>query len=113
MMKNGYGLFLLIGGLAFVGACSQDTTQLSPAGPSAAMAPGGGATGWPTSSGSAELNASMIASGMGPVDRMEATGAKLFAAVYALFSGLVFIGVVSVVLAPWVHRLFHWIHLDD
>ena len=59
------------------------------------------------------LNASMILSGMGPVDRMETIGAKLFAAFYALFSGLVFIGILGVVLAPWVHRLFHWIHLDD
>jgi hypothetical protein len=59
------------------------------------------------------LNAAMISSGMGPVDRMNSSGAKLFAALYALFSGLVFIGVVSVALAPWVHRLFHRIHLED
>ena len=58
------------------------------------------------------LNASMILSGMGPVDRMETTTAKLFSALYALFSGLVFIGVIGVVVAPWVHRLFHWIHLE-
>jgi hypothetical protein len=57
------------------------------------------------------LNASMILSGMGPVDRMQTNAAKLFAAFYALFSGLVFIGVVGVVLAPWVHRIFHWLHL--
>jgi hypothetical protein len=59
------------------------------------------------------LNASMILSGMGPVDRMETTTAKLFAASYALFSGLVFIGVSGIVLAPWVHRLFHWMHLEE
>jgi hypothetical protein len=59
------------------------------------------------------LNASMILSGMGPVDRLETTAAKLFAALYALFSGLVFVGVMGIVLAPWLHRLFHWIHLDD
>ena len=59
------------------------------------------------------LNASMILSGMGPVDRMETTGAKMFAALYALFSGLVFIGVTGVVLAPWVHRLFHRAHWDE
>jgi hypothetical protein len=59
------------------------------------------------------LNASMILSGMGPVDRMTTTAAKLFAAFYALFSGLVFIGVVGVILVPWVHRLFHWVHLDE
>ena len=55
----------------------------------------------------------MILSGMGPVDRMETTTAKLFAALYALFSGLVFIGVTGFVMAPWLHRLFHWIHLEE
>ena len=59
------------------------------------------------------LNASMILSGMGPVDRMETTAAKLFAAFYALFSGLIFIGVIGIVLAPWLHRLFHWVHLEE
>ncbi len=59
------------------------------------------------------LNASMILSGMGPVDRMQTASAKLFAALYALFSGLVFVGVIGVIAAPWVHRLIHWIHLED
>ncbi len=58
------------------------------------------------------LNASMILSGMGPVDRLETTAAKIFAACYALFSGIVFIGVMGVVLAPWVHRLMHRLHLE-
>jgi hypothetical protein len=59
------------------------------------------------------LNASMILSGMGPVDRLDTSGAKLFAALYALFSGLVFIAVMGLVLGPWVHRLFHWFHVED
>jgi hypothetical protein len=59
------------------------------------------------------LNASMILSGMGPVDRMERMPAKLFAASYALFSGLVFVGVIGVMIAPWVHRLVHWMHLEE
>ena len=59
------------------------------------------------------LNASMILSGMGPVDRMESDAAKLFAALYALFSGLVFIGIAGLVLAPWLHRLFHVMHIED
>ena len=59
------------------------------------------------------LNASMILSGMGPVDRMETADGKLFAALYALFSGLVFIGIAGIVVAPWVHRLFHWIHVEE
>jgi hypothetical protein len=59
------------------------------------------------------LNASMILGGMGPVDRMETSSAKIFAAVYALFSGLVFIALSGIVLAPWAHRLFHWFHIDE
>jgi hypothetical protein len=59
------------------------------------------------------LNASMILSGMGPVDHMDRTPAKLFAALYALFSGLVFVAVIGVIVAPWVHRFFHWLHLEE
>ena len=58
------------------------------------------------------LNAAMILSGMGPVDRLETTGAKLFAALYALFSGVVFIGVMGVLLAPWAHRMLHRFHAE-
>jgi hypothetical protein len=58
------------------------------------------------------LNASMILSGMGPVDPLHKPVAKLFATGYALFSGLAFIGVASVLAAPFVHRLLHRFHLD-
>ena len=58
------------------------------------------------------LNASMILGGMGPVDRLDGEFAKLFAAFYALFSGLLFIAIMAVVLSPWVHRLIHKVHLD-
>jgi hypothetical protein len=59
------------------------------------------------------LNASMILGGMGPVDRMETDVAKVFAALYALFSGLVFVGIAGLVLAPWLHRFLHRFHLDE
>jgi hypothetical protein len=59
------------------------------------------------------LNASMILSGMGPVDRLDTTGAKLFAALYALFSGLVFVAVMGIILSPWVHRIVHTFHLEE
>ena len=59
------------------------------------------------------LNASMILSGMGPVAELESDGAKLFASVYALFSGVVFLAVTGLVLAPVLHRLLHRLHLDD
>jgi hypothetical protein len=59
------------------------------------------------------LNASMILSGMGPVNSLHQPVAKLFASLYALLSGLVFIGVTSVLLAPFVHRMLHHFHLDQ
>ncbi len=59
------------------------------------------------------LNASMILAGMGPVDRLVTPPAKLFAAFYALLSGLVFIALMGVVLAPWAHRVLHRLHMAE
>lgn len=58
------------------------------------------------------LNASMILGGMGPVDPLHTPAAKIFAAFYALFSGLVFIGVATLLMAPFAHRVLHRFHLD-
>ena len=58
------------------------------------------------------LNASMILTGMGPVDPMKSDAAKLFASAYALFSGVVFLSAIGVVLAPIYHRFIHKFHLD-
>ncbi|HVG33435.1 MAG TPA: hypothetical protein VM911_10155 [Pyrinomonadaceae bacterium] len=59
----------------------------------------------------ATLNASMILGGMGPVNALNTVGGKLFASAYALFSGVVFIGIMGIVLAPFAHRLIHSFHL--
>lgn len=59
------------------------------------------------------LNASMILGGMGPVDDIASPAGKLFASFYALFSGLLFVGAASIVVAPFVHRVMHRLHLDD
>ena len=59
------------------------------------------------------VNASMILGGMGPVDPISSHAGKLFASFYALFSGLLFIGAASLVLAPFVHRIMHKLHLDE
>jgi hypothetical protein len=58
------------------------------------------------------LNASMILTGMGPVDPMKTTAAKLFATFYALYSGIAFLTMMAVILAPVVHRLMHKLHAD-
>ena len=59
------------------------------------------------------LEASMILGGMGPVNPLTSDSAKLFASAYALFSGVVFIGLMGIILAPVVHRVLHKFHLKD
>ncbi len=59
------------------------------------------------------LNASMILGGMGPVDKLVTDSGKLFASFYALYSGIVFIGVAGIVIAPVAHRVLHKLHLED
>jgi hypothetical protein len=58
------------------------------------------------------LNASMILTGMGPVDHLDTNSAKLFAAFYALFSGVAFLTFVGVLFAPIYHRFLHGFHLN-
>lgn len=58
------------------------------------------------------LNASMILGGMGPVDPLHSDAAKIFASCYALFSGLAFIGIASLLIAPFAHRFLHRFHLE-
>lgn len=62
------------------------------------------------------LNASMILSGMGPVidgKIMLTNQAKVFASLYALFSGVAFISTIGILIAPIAHRFFHRLHLED
>jgi hypothetical protein len=58
------------------------------------------------------LNASMILGGMGPVDAIRTPAGKLFASFYALFSGVIFLVIVGILLAPVGHRLLHGLHLE-
>ena len=60
------------------------------------------------------LNSAMLLGGMGPVktDGLSEPG-KLFAGIYALYAGLVFIAVTSIMLAPLVHRVLHCFHWEE
>jgi hypothetical protein len=58
-------------------------------------------------------NACMILTGMGPVNVMVTSTAKLFASFYALFSGIAFLSTIAVFLAPIAHRFLHALHIDD
>lgn len=59
------------------------------------------------------VNAAMILSGMGPMGQLATNAGKIFAGLYALFSGLTFILVIGVVFAPLAHRLIHRFHMSD
>ena len=59
------------------------------------------------------LNAAMILGGMGPVNALRTSGGKIFASVYALFSGVIFLVVVGLMMAPVGHRLLHRLHLES
>jgi hypothetical protein len=59
------------------------------------------------------LNAAMILTGMGPVTPMQTTAGKLFATFYALYSGIAFLSLVAILLAPIYHRFIHQFHLEE
>ncbi len=56
------------------------------------------------------LNSAMLMGGMGPVDAPKTDAGKLFAGLYALYAGLVFIVTVGLALTPIVHRIMHKFH---
>lgn len=60
----------------------------------------------------ATLNASMILTGMGPVNTIHTEGGKLFAIFYSLFAGVVFLSAAALLFAPVVRRFLHRFHLD-
>ena len=59
------------------------------------------------------LEASMILAGMGPSVTLRNDAVKIFASVYALFSGFVFLAAAGIVIAPVLHRLMHSFHQDE
>ncbi len=59
------------------------------------------------------LNAAMIMGGMGPVNAFTTEAGKLFAGIYALYSGLGLLATIGVIVAPLLHRFFHYFHLDQ
>jgi hypothetical protein len=58
------------------------------------------------------LNAAMIVGGMGPVDLLQNSPAKVFAGFYAILSGVIFLSVFGFLVAPVFHRFLHRFHLD-
>lgn len=61
----------------------------------------------------APLNAAMILTGMGPTDQMKTERGKLFAVFYCLYSGIAFLSLVAILMAPVYHRFLHRFNLDE
>ncbi len=59
------------------------------------------------------LNAAMLMGGMGPVDAPRTDAGKLFAGLFALYAGLVFLVAAGLIFAPIVHRLMHRFHWQE
>ena len=59
------------------------------------------------------LNAAMLMGGMGPVDAPRTDGGKVFAGLYALYAGLVFLVASGLVFAPIAHRVLHRFHWEQ
>ena len=58
------------------------------------------------------VDTSMLLGGMGPVNPLRSTGAKVFAGIFALYAGLVFLALTALMLAPVFHRVLHAFHAE-
>jgi hypothetical protein len=59
------------------------------------------------------LNSAMLLGGMGPVDIPHSAAGKIFAGLYALYSGILFLVMATLMTAPFLHRLMHRFHWSD
>ena len=59
------------------------------------------------------LNAAMILSGMGPLHNPATPAGKIFAGVYALYSGFAVLIIAALMFAPVMHRVLHRFHLEE
>ncbi len=59
------------------------------------------------------LNAAMLLGGMGPIHSPLTDGGKIFAGLYALYAGLVFLVAAAFLFAPVLHRLLHRFHWEQ
>ena len=58
------------------------------------------------------VNSAMLLGGMGPVGDLGPPAGKIFASVYALYAGLVFLIVAGLLFAPVFHRILHRFHIE-
>lgn len=59
------------------------------------------------------INSAMLLGGMGPVNAPQSDGGKIFAGLFALYAGLVFLIVLAIIFTPVIHRMLHKFHWED
>jgi len=59
------------------------------------------------------INSAMLLGGMGPVNPPQSDAGKMFAGLYALYAGLVFLIAVAIILTPVIHRVLHTFHWEE
>lgn len=59
------------------------------------------------------LNASMILTGMGPIHECETDAGKIFAGIYALYSGIIFLSIVGIMLIPIFHKYIQKLNIEN
>jgi hypothetical protein len=60
------------------------------------------------------LCSAMLLGGMGPtIAEFKTTGGKVFAGLFALYAGLVFIVTAALIFTPVVHRIMHKFHWPE
>jgi hypothetical protein len=60
----------------------------------------------------ASLNSVMIMTGLGLTGAVSTDGGKLFTAIYAIFSTIVFFTILVILITPVLHRVLHRFHLE-
>ena len=58
------------------------------------------------------LNAAMLLGGMGPIGDLPTGAGKLFAGLFALYAGTLFLVLTATMLTPVFHRVLHRFHWD-
>ena len=59
------------------------------------------------------INSAMLLGGMGPVNVPATNGGKIFAGLYALYAGLVFLVILAIIFTPVIHRVLHTFHWEQ
>ncbi len=59
------------------------------------------------------LNSAMLLGGMGPVNAPQTDPGKVFAGMYALYAGLVFLVLLTIIFTPVIHRILHTFHWEE